>query len=91
MAEQQSDSKIISMVKEAHRLSHAALNKIHGSRLVENHEVAATANALIAGRHVTPGSSGAREVDHASPDAKGASLLDDAYGTDAQKSDGNYD
>ena len=90
MAEQQSDAKIVSMVKEAHRLSHVALNKIHGSRLVENHEVAATANALISGRHVTPGSSGGREVDHYSPDAKGASLLDDAYGTDANKSDGNF-
>ena len=89
MAEQQSDQKIISMVKEVHRLSHAALNKVHGSRLVENHEVAATANALIAGRHVTPGSSGAREVDRGG-DAKANSLLDDAYGTDGEKSDGSY-
>jgi len=90
MAEQQKDSQIVSMVKEAHRLAHVALNKVHGSRLVENHEIAATANALLAGGHVTSGSSGFKEVDHGSPDAKGNSLLDDAYGTDEQKSDGNF-
>jgi hypothetical protein len=43
---QQKDSQIISIVKEAHRRSHKALNAVHGSRLVENHEVAATANAF---------------------------------------------
>jgi hypothetical protein len=90
MSEQKSDGQIVSMVKEAHRLSHLALNKVHGSRLLENHEIAATANALIAGRHVTPGSSGAREVDHAGADAKGDSLLDDAYGADNEGSGGNF-
>ena len=80
MSEQKSDSQIVSMVKEAHRLSHVALNKVHGSRLVEGHEITATANALIAGRHVTPGSSGYREVDHAGADSKQDGLLDDAYG-----------
>ena len=87
MAEQKKDSEVISMVKEAHRLANVALNKVHGSRLLENHEISATANALIAGRHVTPGSSGAREVDHAGADAKGDSLLDDAYG---EGSGGNF-
>ncbi|MGA8762264.1 MAG: hypothetical protein WB562_05175 [Candidatus Sulfotelmatobacter sp.] len=85
-----SDSRIVSMVKEAHRVAHVALNKVHGSRLVENHEVAATANALIAGRHVASGSTGGREIDHAGADAKGDGLLDDAFGTDEQKSSGNY-
>ena len=90
MAEQQKDSQIVSMVKEAHRVAGVALNSVHGSRLVENHEVQGLANALVAGRHVTSGSGGFREVDHGSPDAKGDSLLNDAYGTDANKSDGNF-
>ena len=84
------DAQITSMVKEAHRVSHVALNKVHGSRLVENHEVSALANSLIAGRHITPGASGAREIDHAGADAQGDGLLDDAFGTEAQKSSGNY-
>jgi len=90
MAEQKKDSQITSMVKEAHRVAHVALNKVHGSRLVESHEVHGLANALIAGRHITPGAPGAREVDHGSPDAKGDGLLDDAFGTEEQKSDGNF-
>jgi hypothetical protein len=91
MAEQQKkDSQIVSMVKEAHRVAGVALNSVHGSRLVENHEVQGLANALVAGRHVTPGASGFKEVDHGSPDTKGNGLLDDAYGVDTNKSDGNF-
>jgi len=89
MAEKKSDTQIISMVKEAHRLSHAALNKVHGSRLVEHHEIAGLANALIAGRHVSPGA-GPREVDHGGSDANGDNLLDEAYGTGAQRSSGSF-
>ena len=87
---QQKDSQIVSMVKEAHRVAGVALNKVHGSRLVENHEVHGLANALVAGRHITPGASGFKEVDRGSPDAKGDSLLSDAYGDGEQKSDGGY-
>jgi|HubBroStandDraft_4_1064222.scaffolds.fasta_scaffold432921_2 hypothetical protein len=87
---QQKDAKIISMVREAHRLSNVALNKIHGSRLIENHEVAGLANSLIAGRHIQSGSGGAPEVDHAGADAKGDNLLSEAYGEDGQGSAGSY-
>jgi hypothetical protein len=87
---QQKDARIISMVREAHRISHVALNKIHGSRLIENHEVSGLANSLIAGRHVIAGSDSGREVDHAGADANGANLLDEAYGTDGERSSGSY-
>jgi hypothetical protein len=90
MAEKKSDARIVSMVKEAHRLSHLALNAVHGSRLVEHHEVAATANALIAGRHVSAGSDSGREVDHAGGSATGDNLLDEAYGTGGERSSGSY-
>jgi hypothetical protein len=87
MEAKKSDAHIVRMVKESHRLAHVALNSVHG-RLVEGHEIAGLANALIAGRHVTSGSGG-REVDHAggSPDNDG--LLDDAYGVDGEQSEGN--
>lgn len=88
MEARKSDARIVSMVREAHRLAHVALNSVHGSRLVENHEVSATANALIAGRHVTSGSGG-REVDHAGANANNDNLLDEAFGVDGEKSDGN--
>jgi hypothetical protein len=89
MAEKK-DARITSMVREAHRLAHVALNKVHGSRLIENHEVAGLANSLIASRHVSAGIDSGREVDHAGADANGANLLDEAYGTDGERSSGNF-
>ena len=86
MAEKmKSDAKIVNMVKEAHRVAHVALNKIH-ARLVENHEIHGLANALIAGGHVSAGGGSGREVDHAGADAKGDNLLDEAYGSGNEKS-----
>jgi hypothetical protein len=90
MAEKKSDARIISMIKEAHRISNVALNRIHGSRLVENHEVAGLANSLIAGRHISAGSGNAREVDRAGVDGKADDMLSEAYGEGSARSDGNY-
>jgi hypothetical protein len=89
MANKKSDSKIIGMVREAHRLADVSLNAID-SRLVEGHKIHGLANALIAGRHVTAGSGSAPEVDHAGTDPKSNSLLDEAYGTDGERSSGSY-
>jgi hypothetical protein len=89
MAEKKSDQKIVSMVKEAHRVAHVALNTVH-SRLVESHEVHGLANALISGRHVSAGSDSGREVDHAGGSATNDSMLDEAYGTGGEKSSGSY-
>jgi hypothetical protein len=88
MAEKKSDARIVSMVKEAHRLAHVAINAVHGSGLPEHHEVASLAHALIAGRHVTAGSGG-REVDHAGTNPDNDNLLDEAYGVDSVESAGN--
>jgi hypothetical protein len=90
MAEKKSDSKIIGMVREAHRVANVALNAVHSSRLVEHHEVAGLANSLIAGRHISTGSSDAREVDHAGGSATNDDMLSEAYGEGSQRSSGSY-
>ncbi len=89
MAEKK-DAEIVGMVREAHRLAHHALNKVHGNRLIEGPEIAGLAHALIAGRHVTAGSGIAIDHSHAGADAKGESLLEDAYGRGREKSSGNF-
>jgi hypothetical protein len=89
MADKKSDSKIIGMVKEAHRIANVSLNTVH-SRLVDSHEVHGLANALIAGRHVTAGNGNSPEVDHAGVDATGDGLLAEAFGEGSQRSSGSY-
>ena len=87
MAEKKSDARIVSMVKEAHRLAKVAINAVHAG-LPEHSDVATLAHALIAGRHVTAGSGG-REVDHAGGNPDNDNMLDEVYGVDGEKSDGN--
>ncbi len=83
---QKSDAKITGMVKEAHRVAHVALNKLH-SRLIEGHEAHGLANALIAGGHIQPTTGDSREVDRAGVDSKQGDMLDQQYGDEAG---GNY-